>query len=1173
MVVPIASMLPSSSAVPRIALITPRSTGTNSPSDALNGAGMISDTPDTVVATVPVGSLPGWAAYDSGRNEVFVPNAGSNNVSVISDATNRVVATIPVGSNPVGAAYDAGRSEVFVPNAGSDTVSVISDTTNTIVATVPVGVWPNGATYDPSRGEVFVTNQQSDNVSVISDATNRVVATIPVGLAPSSGPVYDAARGEVFVDNYESNNVSVISDATDQVVATIPVGSFPQGLAYDAGQGEVFVVNAGPGTVSVISDTTDAIVATIEVGPWPEGGAYDPANGDVFVANSGVGESGPGADTVSVISDKSNQVVATVPVGSAPDAVTYDAGRSEVFATNYESNNVSVIQIGPAYTVAFTESGLPSGMSWSVTLNGSFQNSAGSTIAFTEPNGTYSYTVAAVTGYTVAPSSGTLNVSGAAVSEPISFSPTTVATYAVKFIETGLPTGTNWSATLNGDTEFSTTSTIAFTQPNGTYSFTVASVSGYHVSPSSGNVTVSGAAVTESIAFSPRVATTTYAVTFMESGLPSGTTWSVALSGVDRNGSAPGSIEFNEANGTYSFTVRSVEGYTASPLSGSVMVNGAAVTETVTFTPSTATMYAVTLTESGLPSGTAWSVMLNGVTGGASAPGSVAFSEPNGTYSYTVGSPAGFTASPSSGSVTVNGAAVTETITFTPSTATMYAVTFTETGLPSGTEWSVMLNGAPGSASAPGSIAFSEPNGTYAYTVENVAGYTASALSGSVTVNGATVSETIPFTPSVVATTYAVTFTETGLPTGTSWSVTLNGVLQSSSTSTITFQEPNGTYRYSLGSLNKSYSGPGGSFTVDGAPVSEVAAFSKVISPGPVTISNNGTSWTVEATPTDLSSNSYQSVGPADLASSPFWTISGTFTASVGIRAIIFTQTQYSTWEVSSYEQALPAGSYVWATGNVLSGSVNATLSSGTYYLVWDNLNLYYSTSVRVTSAIVAIASFTQSYPVTFAEAGLPPGTSWSVTLGGSTQSSATSTITFMAANGTYSYTVGSASGYASRPSSGTVTVNGSSPSAVSASFTPTPSSSSGLPPWVYAVIGVVIVAVVVGGAVGLMRRRRPSTVSSPPPPTSPSSPIGGVGGSGQPLPAVVAAPSVPIVSPPRPQPPESSFPPSEPPGGSPGAPPTPTPPGPRFCPYCGHANRAEFTFCQKCGKQIPHIN
>ena len=1092
MVVPIASMLPSSSAVPRIALITPRSTGTNSLSDALNGAGMISDTPDTVVATVPVGSLPGWAAYDSGRNEVFVPNAGSNNVSVISDATNRVVATIPVGSNPVGAAYDAGRSEVFVPNAGSDTVSVISDTTNTIVATVPVGVWPNGATYDPSRGEVFVTNQQSDNVSVISDATNRVVATIPVGLAPSSGPVYDAARGEVFVDNYESNNVSVISDATDQVVATIPVGSFPQGLAYDAGQGEVFVVNAGPGTVSVISDTTDAILATIEVGPWPEGGAYDPANGDVFVANSGFEESGPGADTVSVISDKSNQVVATVPVGSAPDAVTYDAGRSEVFATNYESNNVSVIQIGPAYTVAFTESGLPSGMSWSVTLNGSFQNSAGSTIAFTEPNGTYSYTVAAVTGYTVAPSSGTLNVSGAAVSEPISFSPTTVATYAVKFIETGLPTGTNWSATLNGDTEFSTTSTIAFTQPNGTYSFTVASVSGYHVSPSSGNVTVSGAAVTESIAFSPRVATTTYAVTFMESGLPSGTTWSVALSGVDRNGSAPGSIEFNEANGTYSFTVRSVEGYTASPLSGSVMVNGAAVTET---------------------------------------------------------------------------------ITFTSSTATMYAVTFTETALPSGTEWSVMLNGAPGSASAPGSIAFSEPNGTYAYTVENVAGYTASALSGSVTVNGATVSETIPFTPSVVATTYAVTFTETGLPTGTSWSVTLNGVLQSSSTSTITFQEPNGTYRYSLGSLNKSYSGPGRSFTVDGAPVSEVAAFSKVISPGPVTISNNGTSWTVEATPTDLSSNSYQSVGPADLASSPFWTISGTFTASVGIRAIIFTPTQYSTWEVSSYEQALPAGSYVWATGNVLSGSVNATLSSGTYYLVWDNLNLYYSTSVRVTSAIVAIASFTQSYPVTFAEAGLPPGTSWSVTLGGSTQSSATSTITFMAANGTYSYTVGSASGYASRPSSGTVTVNGSSPSAVSASFTPTPSSSSGLPPWVYAVIGVVIVAVVVGGAVGLMRRRRPSTVSSPPPPTSPSSPIGGVGGSGQPLPAVVAAPSVPIVSPPRPQPPESSFPPSEPPGGSPGAPPTPTPPGPRFCPYCGHANRAEFTFCQKCGKQIPHIN
>ena len=46
------------------------------------------------------------------------------------------------------------------------------------------------------------------------------------------------------------------------------------------------------------------------------------------------------------------------------------------------------------------------------------------------------------------------------------------------------------------------------------------------------------------------------------------------------------------------------------------------------------------------------------------------------------------------------------------------------------------------------------------------------------------------------------------------------------------------------------------------------------------------------------------------------------------------------------------------------------------------------------------------TYHVTFTETGLPSGTSWSVTLAGSTQSSTTGTIQFSKANGTYAFTV-----------------------------------------------------------------------------------------------------------------------------------------------------------------------
>jgi hypothetical protein len=68
--------------------------------------------------------------------------------------------------------------------------------------------------------------------------------------------------------------------------------------------------------------------------------------------------------------------------------------------------------------------------------------------------------------------------------------------------------------------------------------------------------------------------------------------------------------------------------------------------------------------------------------------------------------------------------------------------------------------------------------------------------------------------------TYTVTFTETGLPSGGSWSVTLNGVTKSSTSSSISFTEPNGTYAYTIGAISGcSRSPPSGSVTVNGAPV------------------------------------------------------------------------------------------------------------------------------------------------------------------------------------------------------------------------------------------------------------------------------------------------------------------------------------------------------------------
>ena len=122
----------------------------------------------------------------------------------------------------------------------------------------------------------------------------------------------------------------------------------------------------------------------------------------------------------------------------------------------------------------------------------------------------------------------------------------------------------------------------------------------------------------------------------------------------------------------------------------------------------------------------------------------------NGGYGFTVGSVSGYTSSPSSGTVTVSGSNVNQGITFTVVGVTMYTVTFTETNLPTGTSWTVTLNGNPESSTG-SSIAFSGiANGTYPFSV-HATGYVATPASGSVSVSGGSVSQGVSFQSGTVS--------------------------------------------------------------------------------------------------------------------------------------------------------------------------------------------------------------------------------------------------------------------------------------------------------------------------------------------------------------------------------------------------------------------------------------
>ena len=80
------------------------------------------------------------------------------------------------------------------------------------------------------------------------------------------------------------------------------------------------------------------------------------------------------------------------------------------------------------YPVTFSQTGLGANTGWTVDLNGVVAGSHGGSAAITEPNGVYSYTISPVTGYTLTNGTGTVTVSGGAVSQAVSYTPSVTPT-------------------------------------------------------------------------------------------------------------------------------------------------------------------------------------------------------------------------------------------------------------------------------------------------------------------------------------------------------------------------------------------------------------------------------------------------------------------------------------------------------------------------------------------------------------------------------------------------------------------------------------------------------------------------------------------------------------------------------------------------------------------------
>ncbi len=587
-----------------------------------------------------------------------------------------VLTSVPVGDEPVMAAYDPANQYVYVANLISSTVSVLSGTV--VVATVNMTAnqtaAPDYVAYDAVNQYVYVVDRYdfesgTGAVSVLSGTS--VAATVQVGPLPSSATV-DAATGDVYVTNSGNNTVTVLSGT--HLAQTIPAGTSPWAGAYDPADGWVYVANNGSDNVTVLNGTS--LEASVTVGSEPIAVAYDPADASVYVANNGSGN-------VSVLSGIAP--IGAVSVGTNPSFLAYDAAGGAMYCVNENSSNVSILNgtevaatvpvgLGPVW-VAFDPVGplafVVDGVGDSVTVL--YDDAVLGTV-----------TVGALpTSDLYDPADGYVYVTDSGSSDVSVLAPA----FSVTFNETGLASGTSWSVTLGGQPASSAGAAIVFDELPGEYAYTIGVPTGYLLlsSEPGSPLTVLDANQTVEVRFAP-VSTAEYAVTFVESGLASncsrggGSGWGRASAiGPDWHGGG-GGCGCRRQNGT-------------SNLSWSVTLGGA-----------TQTTHGTSLT----------------------------FAEPNGTYAYAIGAPAGYrvTSSLPASPVTVAGANVTVNVTFASGPPAL-SITFEEQGLPWGTTWCVNLT-APACTSGRTLLFANLTADTYSFAVGAVSGYRAQPANGTV---------------------------------------------------------------------------------------------------------------------------------------------------------------------------------------------------------------------------------------------------------------------------------------------------------------------------------------------------------------------------------------------------------------------------------------------------------
>jgi hypothetical protein len=684
---------------------------------------------------------------------------------------------------------------------------------------------------------------------------------------------------------------------------------------------------------------------------------------------------------------------------------------------NNNINEEAIYEKITLFSVTFSETGLPSGSTWWVNLNGQNITSSSSTITFDVSDGTYSYTVQSMGTYGVnynpISSTGTVTVDGFNQTEYIYY-------YPEYYLHVTASPSSYGSITTSSGWYSSGEYLALLANPNSGYAFSSWKGTGsgsYSGTSNTAYITMNGPINETAIFDIPR-----YSVTFSETGLPSGSTWWVNLTNGMKSGPiTASSYIFYLANGRYTYMPSYTHDYYVA--NGTFKVDGSNVNVPVNY-----------LKYSYLEISVSPSISLVSINGSNITLKSGSFSEytMQGYYYITINSP-GYKSYSNMVYLSWNGT-YNYRVSLTPIKTYGY---LTGTVLPGNA--TVTANGI-GIPVMDGYFNVSLAPGTYYITV------TAPGYSGNISVEKITNGRTTPLT--VKLTKSVKTVTVSGYLSQANASLTVNGMsAYVNSTGYYDISVPSGNVVISA--YEAGYYPYSKVVDLTSSTVINITLIKEPKATSTVTVNNTVTSGYNVIVTNLTTNNGYISMNYNA-------TVNGTITVLLPFN------------EIRNATISDILNSKVYIDGTLYSDFSITVTSNGsavlTVYGLAGDPALYWKYSPD--------ASLPSYYNITFKETGLPSGTSWSVTLNGVRESSTTSIIVFSEPNGTYSYTVNNPSGYLLSSSSGTITVSGNNiTNEITFKSNKTTSILSNTE--LYEIIGAVAVIAAIGGAVILIRRRK----------------------------------------------------------------------------------------------------